>query len=131
MPFRYFMFPAGPACQAARFHWRRAEGADALLLRDAFDDVNSDPAAWRQTMAAMAIMDQSFGRPINDMIIYVSQWMWKISMAFNIDVIGNTIFQLWGFGSSHYGKKMTHISINDHVYDRKTIQLLGVDNFQP
>jgi len=31
--------------QAARFHWRRGDGAE-LLLRDAFDDVNTDPAAW-------------------------------------------------------------------------------------
>ena len=32
--------------QAARFHWRRADGVAELLLRDAFDDVNTDPAAW-------------------------------------------------------------------------------------
>ncbi|CAL1142455.1 unnamed protein product [Cladocopium goreaui] len=30
--------------QAARFHWRRGDGAE-LLLRDAFDDVNTDPAS--------------------------------------------------------------------------------------
>lgn len=50
------LLPCRRGCQAARFHWRRKSGED-LVLRDVFDDVNTDSArgVWVDRIPAFGV----------------------------------------------------------------------------
>ena len=50
------LLPCRRGCQAARFHWRRKSGED-LVLRDVFDDVNTDSArgVWVDRIPALGV----------------------------------------------------------------------------